>query len=277
MQDRHDQNSAALGGGSETPRHAPGHSPPFEAGEHHDPFVALLRWLARAHGGLDTLAAESGIGLRTLQDWHQGRYPRQRQSPKVVELHQWALRNDSTYPPDWAPHGGLADLAGPARIQIGGLTPSAEPAVAEVPPDPPGGSTRHPKRWLLWLAPVVLVAAVAATVVVLVTGGSALPTAPAGAMLRAETSGSLGANVFTNPRPPSGEQLLNKVPPRTTIEVSCRYLKPSLPSLKPDGYWYLIVSARWRGEWTPANSYLDGDPPNGPFHHNTDFAVPVCR
>lgn len=88
----------------------------------HDPFVALLRWLARAHGGLDVLAAKSGIGLRTLQDWHHGRYPRKRQSPKVRQLHEWALRNDSTYPPDWAPHGGLSDLAGPARIQVGGLT-----------------------------------------------------------------------------------------------------------------------------------------------------------
>lgn len=249
------------------------------AEQDHDPFVALLRWLARAHGGLDTLAEKSGIGLRTLQDWHQGRYPRQRQSPKVMALHQWALRNDSTYPPDWAPHGGLADLAGPARIQIGGLTPRSEPAdtAAPGPELEGGGATSNKRRWLFWLLPVVVVAAVVATGVVLLTGGSALPSAPGGAALHAEISGGLGANVFTDPRPPSGEQLLNKVPPRATVEVSCRYLKPSLPSLKPDGYWYLIVSARWRGDWTPANSYLDGDPPKGPFHHNTDFAVPLCR
>jgi hypothetical protein len=145
----------------------------------HDPFVALLRWLARAHGGFDALAAKSGIGLRTLQDWHQGRYPRQRQSAKVVALHQWALRNDSTYPPDWAPHGGLADLAGPARIQVGGLTSLAHPAPPTSPghpeeriplePPPSFPSARaHPRGWRRTVLIAVIPTVVAAGTIVAV-------------------------------------------------------------------------------------------------------------
>jgi hypothetical protein len=59
--------------------------------------------------------------------------------------------------------------------------------------------------------------------------------------------------------------------------VRCRYYAPSIPSVTPDGFWYLIDAGQWAGRWTPANSFMNGDLPGQPTLHNTDFAVPVCR
>ncbi|WP_156036169.1 hypothetical protein [Blastococcus sp. URHD0036] len=47
--------------------------------------------------------------------------------------------------------------------------------------------------------------------------------------------------------------------------------------MTPDGFWYLVESDEWNGRWTPANSFMNGDVPGGPYIHNTDVAVPVCR
>jgi hypothetical protein len=52
---------------------------------------------------------------------------------------------------------------------------------------------------------------------------------------------------------------------------------PSIPSVKPDGYWYKIASAPWSNAfYAPANNFLNGDPFNGPYSRNTDWGVPDC-
>ena len=62
-----------------------------------------------------------------------------------------------------------------------------------------------------------------------------------------------------------------------TVQVSCKVYDPTIASVNPDGYWYRIASSPWNNNYyAPANTFLDGDPPNGPYTHNTDFAVPDC-
>jgi len=59
--------------------------------------------------------------------------------------------------------------------------------------------------------------------------------------------------------------------------VTCKLKDPSVPSVAPDGYWYKVASAPWNNAyWTPANNFLNGDPYNGPYSRNTDWAVPDC-
>lgn len=51
----------------------------------------------------------------------------------------------------------------------------------------------------------------------------------------------------------------------------------TIASVNPDGYWYRISSSPWNNSYyAAANTFLNGDPPNGPYSHNTDFAVPDC-
>ena len=61
------------------------------------------------------------------------------------------------------------------------------------------------------------------------------------------------------------------------MQVSCKVYDPTIASVNPDGYWYRIASNPWDNNYyAPANTFLNGDPPNGPYTHNTDFAVPDC-
>ena len=61
------------------------------------------------------------------------------------------------------------------------------------------------------------------------------------------------------------------------IEVSCKVYDPTIQSVNPDGYWYRIASAPWSNAYySPANTFMNGDPYGGPYTHNTDFAVPDC-
>ncbi|TFV63470.1 UNVERIFIED_ORG: hypothetical protein E4P37_14935 [Bacillus sp. AZ43] len=90
-----------------------------------------------------------------------------------------------------------------------------------------------------------------------------------------ETTGSLGANTFADPRTLQGQA--QKIPPDTTVLVRCRYYAPSIPGVVPDGFWYLVDDGEWAGRWAPADSFMNGDVKGQPTVHNTDFAVPVCR
>lgn len=68
-----------------------------------------------------------------------------------------------------------------------------------------------------------------------------------------------------------------KIPFGQLVNVSCKLLDPSIDSVKPDGYWYKIASAPWNDEYyAPANTFLNGDPQDGPYLHNTDYDVPDC-
>jgi hypothetical protein len=61
------------------------------------------------------------------------------------------------------------------------------------------------------------------------------------------------------------------------VLVSCKVYDPSIPSVKPGGYWYRIASKPWNNHYyAPANTFLNGDPPNGPFTHPVDRRVRNC-
>jgi surface antigen/chitodextrinase len=61
------------------------------------------------------------------------------------------------------------------------------------------------------------------------------------------------------------------------VKVSCKVHDPTIVSVNPDGYWYRIADSPWSNAYyAPANSFMNGDPPNGPYTHNTDFSVPNC-
>jgi hypothetical protein len=89
------------------------------------------------------------------------------------------------------------------------------------------------------------------------------------------TNNSAGTNAFKNPLGPSGSG--PRVRPGQQIEVVCRFLDPNAaPSVQP-GWWYLVDSSPWNREYfTPANSYLNGGLPEGPYTKKIDERVPVC-
>jgi hypothetical protein len=61
------------------------------------------------------------------------------------------------------------------------------------------------------------------------------------------------------------------------VEVSCKVYDPTIASVNPDGYWYRIASSPWSNSYySPANTFMNGDPYGGPYTHNTDFSVPNC-
>jgi transcriptional regulator with XRE-family HTH domain len=65
---------------------------------------------------------------------------------------------------------------------------------------------------------------------------------------------------------------------REFVQVSCKVYAPTLVSTKPDGYWYRITSFPWDNNYyAVANTFLNGDPTNGPYTHNTDWKVPNCK
>jgi hypothetical protein len=82
-------------------------------------------------------------------------------------------------------------------------------------------------------------------------------------------------NTFRNHRRVTGRG--KPIAAGQTVLVSCKVYDPSIPSVKPDGYWYRIASRPWRNRYyAPANTFLNGDPPNGPYKHNTDRRVRNC-
>ena len=90
-----------------------------------------------------------------------------------------------------------------------------------------------------------------------------------------EIQGSRGVNTFTNYHNASG--VGPRINPGQQVQVSCKVLDGTIVSINPDGYWYRIASAPWNNQYyAAANTFLNGDPPGGPFTHNTDFNVPNC-
>ena len=90
-----------------------------------------------------------------------------------------------------------------------------------------------------------------------------------------ELEGHLGTNTFTDPANASGEGA--RISAGETVQVACKVYDPEIHSVNPDGYWYQLASAPWNGAYyAPANTFMNGDPWNGPYTHNTDFNVPDC-
>jgi lysophospholipase L1-like esterase len=82
-------------------------------------------------------------------------------------------------------------------------------------------------------------------------------------------------NTFTNYHNASG--MGPPIAAGQWVEVSCRVYDPTIASVNPDGYWYRIASPPWSNAYySPANTFMNGDPYGGPYTHNTDFSVPVC-
>ena len=98
---------------------------------------------------------------------------------------------------------------------------------------------------------------------------------PAPATTWQEQQGHHGVNTFTNPYNASG--MGPRIDPAAWVAVSCKVYAPQIVSANPDGYWYRIASAPWSNAYySPANTFMNGDPWNGPYTHNTDFTVPDC-
>lgn len=92
----------------------------------------------------------------------------------------------------------------------------------------------------------------------------------------AEQEGHYGANTFTDPYNASGMGP-NKIPAGAWVQVSCKVYAPAIQSANPDGYWYRIASSPWNNAYyAVANTFMNGDPWNGPYTHNTDWNVPNC-
>ncbi len=106
-------------------------------------------------------------------------------------------------------------------------------------------------------------------------GSAARDMATVSEALFSEQQGHHGVNTFTNYHNASG--LGPKIAPGAWVQVSCKVYDPYIQSVNPDGYWYRIASAPWNNAYySPANTFMNGDPWNGPYTHNTDFNVPDC-
>ena len=263
------------------------------------PFVVQLDWLLAEVGGKDKLAALSGVSVRTLGNWSAGKVPEKSVTAAVRALDGWAVRNVPSYPVE-AGVPRLVDSCGPRAAGPVGTEPAGragtEDQVGAVGADGAGDTgaaagrgaraDRPRRRWsVLALAAAAAVGAVTALIVVQQTREEPtvaaeseplpeLPTSASGPP-HEELTGSIGANAFGDPRTLTDRAPM--IPPDTTVSVRCRFYAPSIPSVEPDGYWYLIDSGEWAGLWSPANSYMNGDVPGGPYTHNTDFGVPECR
>jgi lysophospholipase L1-like esterase len=105
--------------------------------------------------------------------------------------------------------------------------------------------------------------------------GEGAPQPPAPTTHSEQETPNHPVNTFTNYHNASG--LGPPIAAGQWVEVSCRVYDPTIASVNPDGYWYRIASAPWSNAYySPANTFMNGDPYGGPYTHNTDFAVPVC-
>ena len=60
------------------------------------------------------------------------------------------------------------------------------------------------------------------------------------------------------------------------MTVVCKVYDPSITGVRPDGYWYLIQTSPWNGQyWAAANTFMNGDTwgcwTNTSCFHTTDF------
>jgi hypothetical protein len=105
-------------------------------------------------------------------------------------------------------------------------------------------------------------------------GGGGLPPPPPQTWSEQETPNH-PVNSFTNYHNASG--MGPAISAGQWVQVSCKVYDPTIQSVNPDGYWYRIASAPWNNAYySPANTFMNGDPYGGPYTHNTDFAVPDC-
>lgn len=149
---------------------------------------------------------------------------------------------------------------------------------------PPAPSVR-PLQWLVGgLVVAALVLAIVASGTPMMSAGDppvTTATVTVGPPPSLATVTEIGGNrngspTFRDPRHPA--ETGPRVPFRAVVTVSCKLQAFSFDSIGPDGYWYLIASAPWNNQYyAPADTFLNGDPVDGPYEHNFDPAVPDCR
>lgn len=106
-------------------------------------------------------------------------------------------------------------------------------------------------------------------------GGSGTPPPPLVQTWSEQETPNHPVNTFLNYHNASG--IGPAIAAGQWVEVACKVYDPAIGSVNPDGYWYRIASAPWSGAYySPANTFMNGDPYGGPYTHNTDFAVPNC-
>lgn len=105
--------------------------------------------------------------------------------------------------------------------------------------------------------------------------GSEPPPPPPPATWSEQETPNHPVNTFTNYHNASG--MGPAIAAGQWVQVSCKVYDPTIASVNPDGYWYRIASSPWNNAYySPANTFMNGDPYGGPYTHNTDFAVPDC-
>lgn len=163
-------------------------------------------------------------------------------------------------------------LIAPDPVTASGEMPPLRPdASALGDPTPGSGSTTESRRrrWVLPLAIGVGLAVVAAGAVILGNG-------PDDDLFEQTVISSNAARTFADPLNGIGEG--PSIDANTTVLVSCRMFSDVFASV-PDGWYYRIESSPWNGRYyAPANSFLNGDPPDdrSQWVTPTDLNVPVC-
>lgn len=66
------------------------------------------------------------------------------------------------------------------------------------------------------------------------------------------------------------------IPHNEFVMVSCKIYWPHPESVEEEGYWYRTISKPWKGLFSPANSFWNGDKPGQKPTHATDFRVREC-
>jgi len=210
--------------------------------------------LNHAPGGPPLFARQTGRGLDTaansLRPFRQTRY-----SSWGKKITQYCVPYDLVCEVNAANVGAVgAILAIHRSYDVGSIGERAATVVqshdgpVSGPPPDPGDPTEHPVEPPEQRTPRALVS---------------------------EQQGSRGVNTFGNPFNASG--LGPRIEPAQWVEVSCRVFAPQIVSSNPDGWWYRIASPPWNdGYYSPANTFMNGDPWGGPYTHNTDWAVPEC-
>lgn len=85
---------------------------------------------------------------------------------------------------------------------------------------------------------------------------------------------SPSANTYAEPYKETGAGL--DIPKNQVVLVSCKVYWPHPESVSEDGYWYRIETEPWKGTFSPANSYWNGDKPGEKPTHSTNFRVKDC-
>lgn len=247
-----------------------------------DPFLRQLDWLVATAGGKEALAKACGrrVGVRTLDSWTRGDYPRTAVSGAVRDLDAWAVAQDFGYP----------EAAGAPRLVVtcGPRARTSSPDPAPPPPSPsPSPRRRRWPRWVLLAAAQLAVVGVTAWVTVLVTGGGdpprpATPGDVIAGFLPSQGDGTVhpqtvaGAAVNTYSDPRGLTVGGGGIPAGTAVGVRCRVAASPVPDERLRGWWYLVETGPWAGLWAPAGGFAPGAEPGQEDGHPTDLAVPVC-